>query len=73
MTEQIIEFKLTGPGPPGRTYTLTNGYFCDETRISNKNIQVDNYLQLKYCTRQCTLLSPTWAKSLSNFIPKYKI
>ena len=28
------------------------------------------YLLLKYCTRQCTLISPIWAQSLTKFNPK---
>ena len=35
-----------------------------------ENLRVDYYTRLKYCTRQCTSLSPTWAKSLTNFNPK---
>ena len=67
MTEQIIEFELTGTGPPGRTCTPTNGYIYEKAKISLGNLRVDYYFQLKYCTRQCTMLSPTWAKPLTNF------
>ena len=28
---------------------------------------MDYYLLLKYCRRQCTLLTPTWAKLLTKF------
>ena len=31
---------------------------------------MDYYLLLKYCTRQCTLLSPTWAKLLTKLNPE---
>ena len=58
LIEQIIEFELRGPGPLGRTFTSTTGYFYDKTKISVENLRLDYYLQLKYCTRQCTLLSP---------------
>ena len=54
----------------GRTYTPTAGYFHDKTKTSKENLRVDYYLPLKYCRRQCTLLSPTWAKSLTKFNPK---
>ena len=27
LIEQIIEFELRRPGPPGRSYTPTTGYF----------------------------------------------
>ena len=67
LIEKIIEFQLWGPGPVGRICTPTTGYFHDKTKISQKNLRVDHYLQLKYCRRQCTLLSVTWAKSLTKF------
>ena len=38
LIEQIIEFELRGPGPPGRTCTPTTGYFYDKTKISAKNL-----------------------------------
>ena len=66
----IIEFELRGPGPPGRICTPTTVYFYDKTKISKANLRVDYYLPLKYCTKQCTLLSPTWAKSITKFNPK---
>ena len=34
--EQIIEFELRGPGPPGRTCNPKTGYFNDKTKISKK-------------------------------------
>ena len=53
----IIELELRGPGPPGRAYTPTTVYFYDKTKISKENLRVDYYLLLKYCSKQCTLLS----------------
>ena len=41
------------------TCTPTTGYFCEKTKISKANLRVDYYLLLKYCTRQCILISPT--------------
>ena len=41
LIEQIIEFELRGPGPSGRTCTLTTCYFYDKTKISKSNFQVD--------------------------------
>ena len=67
LIEQIIDFELRGPGPPGRTCTPTAGYFHDKAKISEENFRVDYYLLVEYCRRQCTLLLPTWAKSLINF------
>ena len=66
--EQI--FELRGPGLSGRTCTPTTGCFHDKPIISKENIRLDCYLLLKYCTRQCTLLFLTWAKSLTKFNPK---
>ena len=34
LIEQIIEFELRGPGPPGRPCTFMAGYFYNETKIS---------------------------------------
>ena len=70
VVKQIIEFELKGPGPPRRTCTPITGYFHDKTIISEKNFRMDYYLQLKYCTRQCNLLPPIRAKSLTKFNPK---
>ena len=38
LIEQIIEFELRVPGPPGRTCTLTAGYFHYKTKTSEKNL-----------------------------------
>ena len=65
LTERIIELQLRGPWPPGRTCTPITGYCHDKTKISKENLQVDYYLLLKCCKRQCTLLSPTWTRSLT--------
>ena len=35
-----------------------------------KNLRLDHYLLLKYCSGQCISLPPTWAKSLTKFNPK---
>ena len=55
--EQIIEFDLWRPGPSGRSCIPTTGFFHDKTKIFQENLLVDYYLLLKYCWRQCTLLS----------------
>ena len=67
LIEQIIQFELREPGPLGRICTPATGYFYDKTNISSENHRVDYYLLLKYCTRQCTLLSLSWAKSIAKF------
>ena len=63
-------FELREPEPPGRTCTPIAGCFDDKTIISRENFRVDCYSPLKYCWRQCSLLPPTWAKSLTKFNPQ---
>ena len=65
--EQTIKFEFRGFVPLGRVCTSATGYFCDKTKITKENLRVDYYLLLKYCSRQCTLLSPTRAKLLTKF------
>ena len=48
LIQQIIEFELRGPGPPGRTCTPTNDYFHNKTKISKEDLRVAYYLLLKY-------------------------
>ena len=69
----IIEFELREPGFPGRTCTPTTVYFHDKTKISKEDLQVDYYLLLKCCTRQCTLLSQPGLNHLLNLTSKCKI
>ena len=71
LIEQIFELRV--PGPPGRTCTPIDGYFHDKTIISEEYVSVEYYLLLKYCRRQCTLLSPIWANHLQNLKPNCKI
>ena len=68
LIEQI--FELRRPGPTGHICTPTTYCFYDKTIISKKNIRLDCYLLLKHCRRQCSLLPPTWAKSLTKFNPE---
>ena len=65
LIEEIIDHQLKGPGPPARTCAPITGYFHDKTKISKENLRVDDYLLLKCCKRQCTLLPPTRTKSLT--------
>ena len=71
LIQQITNFELRGPWPPGRTCTSTAGCFYDKTKISKENLRLD--LLLKYCRRQRTLLLSTWAKLLANFNPKCEL
>ena len=68
LIEQI--FDLRGPEPLNRICTPITGCFHDKTIISTENIRLDCYQLLEYRRRQCTLLPPTWAKSLTKFNPK---
>ena len=68
LIEQI--FELRGPGAPGRVCTPISGCIHHKTIISKENFRVYCYSLLKYCTRQCTLLPPTWTKSLTKFNPQ---
>ena len=63
-------FELSEPELPDRICTPITGCFHDKTIISKENFRVDCYTLLKYCRRQCALLLPTWAKSLTKFNPK---
>ena len=72
--EQIIKFEFRGLVPLGCICAPATDYFYDKTKISKKNLRVDYYLLLKYCTRQCTLLSPIPGPNhLQNLTPKCKI
>ena len=46
LIEQIKEFELKGPGPPGHTCTPTTGYFHDKTKISKEYLRVDCFIIL---------------------------
>ena len=63
LIDQVVEFQWSGPGPPGLTCTSITGYFHDKTKISKENLRVSFHLLLKCCTKQFTLLPPTWTKS----------
>ena len=65
LIEQIVELQWRGPGPPGLTCTSITGYFHDKTKISKENLRVGFHLRLKCCTRQRTLLPPTWTNLLT--------
>ena len=65
LIEQIIEFELRRPGPPGSTCTPITGCFQDKTKILNENLRANCYLLLKCCRRHSTFLPPTWAKALT--------
>ena len=64
----LIELQLRGPGAPDQTCTPITGYFHDNVKISKENLRVGYYLLLKCSKRQCTLLPPTWTKSLTTKI-----
>ena len=38
LIEQVIEFELRGPGPPGRSCTPKTAYFHDKTKTFKENL-----------------------------------
>ena len=64
LIEQIVELQLRGPGPPGLICTSTTRYFHDKTKIFKENLRVGFHLLLKCCTKQCTLLPPSWKNNV---------
>ena len=71
LIEQI--FELSGPGLPGHLCTPITGCFHEKIIIFKENNRLDCYLLLKYCRRQCTLLSLPRPNPLQNLTPKCKI
>ena len=67
LIKQIIEFELRRAWP---YVCSTTGYFHDKTKISKENFRMDYYLHLKYCWRQCTVLSLLGPNHLQNLTPK---
>ena len=51
LTEQIIKFKLGGPGPLGRYMYSYNWFFSWQNKISYGKSSNGCYLLLKYCRR----------------------
>ena len=65
----LAAIQLKGGRPPfrplARVCSFLTGNFMIKKKISTENFRVDYYLLLKYCRKQCALLSPRWAKSLT--------
>ena len=55
LIEQISEFDLRGPGPPGRICTPKLVIFMTKQNSFKEDLRADYYLLLKYCRRQCIL------------------
>ena len=72
LIEHIIrlELRVLGPWP---FVCSTTDYFYDKTTISKQSSRVDYHLLLKYCRKQCTLLSLLGPNHLQNSTPKCKI
>ena len=70
LIEQIIEFELREQGPLGGTCTPKLVILMTPQKFLKGDLRVDYYLMLKYCRRQCILLPPIWAKSLTKFDTK---
>ena len=70
LIEQIIEFELRGPGPPGCTCTPTTGCFHDKTKkLFGKSLS-GSLFTAKILQEAMYLTPLTWAKSLTKFNPK---
>ena len=54
---------IEGAWAPWPNTHFYNWLFSLKTKISKENLRVGFHLLLKCCTRQCTLLPPTWTKS----------
>ena len=70
LIEQIIEVDLGGLGPLVVRVLLQLVIFLTKQKTFKVNLQVEHHFLLKCCTRQCTLLPPTWAQSLAKFNTK---
>ena len=67
LIEQISEFELRGPGPPGRKYASKLVIFKTKQDSFKEDFRVDCYLLPKYCRRKCVLLLSICANSLTKF------
>ena len=65
LIEQNIEFQLRDLEPLAVHVLLSLVNFMTKEKSLKENLRVDYYLLLKYCRRQCALLSPTWTKLLT--------
>ena len=70
LIKHIIEFELREQGPLGRTCTPKLVIVMTTQKSLKGELRVDYYLLLKYCRRQCILLPPIRAKSLTKFNTK---
>ena len=68
LIQQIFEFQLSEPGPPGRTCTPTTDYFYEK----NKYLTEKSSSKLLFTAKTLheAMYLATWAKSLTKFIPK---
>ena len=56
---------IEGAWAPWPNMYSYNWLFSWQNKISKENLPVDYYLLLKCCKRVCTLLPPTWTKSVT--------
>ena len=70
LIEQIIVLELREPGPPGRTCARITGYFRGKTKIFKATLWVDYYVLLKYCAKQCTLITSPYMDQITKFNSK---
>ena len=67
LMEQIIEFELRVPGPPGRTCTHENGYFHEEEKSSSRSSLIAKILQ------EAMYLTSPYRGQITKFNPKCKL
>ena len=58
LIDQIIDFELRGPAPPGRTCTPITGYFRDKTKISEVKSSRRLLFTAKILPKAMYLISP---------------
>ena len=74
LTEQIIEFELRGPEPPGRTCGPIAGYFHDKTKIFyGKSFSALLFTDKNIARGNVSYFFLPGPNHLQNLIPKCKI
>ena len=71
LVERNIEFELKGLGPLVKRVLLNPFFLWQKKNFHGK--YSSNYLLLKILQQAMHLTSPTWAESLQNLTPKFKI
>ena len=70
LIEQIIEFELREPGPPGSTCTTTTRYFHDKTKVSLKKSSKRSIFIVKILQEAMYLISLYQGQISNKIYPK---